>query len=146
VTKGKFPTGSRNFIPGARLAAMRPTGRRAAGKSIQNKIFKINLNKQGGFTVAVKRDAYIEKLKGNIDKWNAEIDEFQAKADKAKDDAQAEFHKQIAEIKAKRQELEGKMADLKNASEEAWEDIKGGVDVSRQILGQAIKSAKDRFN
>lgn len=96
--------------------------------------------------MATKRDAYVEKLKKNIDKWNAEIGDFQAKADQAKDDAKAEFLRQIAEIKAKRQELEGKMADLKNAGEEAWEDVKKGVDVARQILGQAIQSAKSRFD
>jgi hypothetical protein len=96
--------------------------------------------------MGTKKDAYVEKLKGNIDKWNAEIDEFQAKTDKAKDEVQVEFQKQIAEIKAKRQGLEGKMAELKNAGDEAWEDVKGGVDVARQILGQAVNSAKDRFN
>lgn len=95
--------------------------------------------------MGTKRDAYVEKLKGNIDKWNAEIDAFQAKADQAKTDVQVELHKQIVEIKAKRQALEGKMADLKNAADEAWEDVKGGVDVARQILGQAINSAKDKF-
>ncbi len=96
--------------------------------------------------MATKRDAYVEKLKGNIAAWNGEIDEFQAKADKAKDDAQVEIKKQIEEMKAKRLALEGKMADLQNASEEAWEDVKGGVDVARQILGQAVKAAKDKFN
>ena len=96
--------------------------------------------------MGTKRDAYVEKLKGNIVHWNAEIDEFQAKADKAKADAQVEFQKQIVEIKAKRQALEGKMADLQNAADEAWEDVKGGVDVARQILGQAVQAAKSRFN
>lgn len=95
--------------------------------------------------MGTKRDAYVEKLQGNIAKWNGEIDEFQAKADKAKAEVQAEFLKQIAEIKAKRQALEEKMADLKNAADGAWEDVKSGVDISRQILGQAVKSAADRF-
>jgi len=95
--------------------------------------------------MGTKRDAYVEKLQGNIAKWNGEIDEFQAKADKAKADAQVEFHKQIAEIKEKRQALEAKITDLKNAADEAWEDVKAGVDVSRQILGQAIHTAKSRF-
>lgn len=96
--------------------------------------------------MGTKRDAYVEKLQGNIAKWNGELDEIQAKADKAKDELKAEFQKQIEEIKAKRLALEGKMTDLKNSSEEAWEDVKSGVDVARQILGQAISSAKARFN
>jgi uncharacterized coiled-coil DUF342 family protein len=95
--------------------------------------------------VGTKRDAYVEKLKGNIDKWNAELDVLQAKADQAKADAKVELGKHIAEIKAKRQALEAKMGELKNSADEAWEDVKKGVDVARQILGQAINSAKDRF-
>lgn len=95
--------------------------------------------------MGTKRDAYVEKLKGNIVKWNAEIDEFQAKADQAKAEAQAEFHKQITEIKAKRIVLEEKIEELNKAKDEAWEDVKSGVDVSRQILGQAITAAKSRF-
>jgi hypothetical protein len=96
--------------------------------------------------MGTKRDAYVEKLKGNIARWNGEIDEFQAKADQAKADAQVDFQKQIVEIKAKREALEGKMADLQNAADEAWEDVKSGVDVARQILGQAVQAAKSRFN
>lgn len=96
--------------------------------------------------MGTKRDAYVEKLKGNIVSWNAEIDEFQVKANQAKADAQVEFQKQITEIKAKREALEGKMADLQNAADEAWDDVKNGVDVARQILGQAVQAAQSRFN
>jgi hypothetical protein len=96
--------------------------------------------------MGTKRDAYVEKLKGNIDDWNTEIDEFQVKLKQAKADVQVEYHKQIEEIKVKRQALEGKLADLKNAGDEAWEDVKSGVDVARQILGQAVKAAKSKFN
>jgi hypothetical protein len=95
--------------------------------------------------MGAKRDAYVEKLKGHIDRWNAEIDGFQAKADQAQAEAKVEFNSQIAEIKAKRLALEEKMLNLKNAGDEAWEDVKSGVDVARQILGQAVQSAKSRF-
>lgn len=96
--------------------------------------------------MATKRDAYVEKLKGNITAWNGEIDELQAKMGKAKDEAQVELKKQVEEMKAKRLALEEKMENLQQASEDAWEDVKSGVDVARQILGQAVKSAKERFN
>ncbi len=96
--------------------------------------------------MATKRDAYVEKLKGNIAMWNGEIDEFQAKAGKAKDEVQVEFKKQIEEMKAKRLALENKMSNLQQASEDAWEEVKTGVDIARQILGQAVKAAKDKFN
>jgi predicted nucleic acid-binding Zn-ribbon protein len=96
--------------------------------------------------MATKKDAYVEKLMGNIAVWTREIDEIQAKAAKAKDDVLVEIKKQVEEMKAKRLALEGKMADLQKASEEAWEEVKGGVDVARQILGQAVKSAKEKFN
>ncbi len=95
--------------------------------------------------MGTKRDAYVEKLQGNIAKWNGELDEIEVKAKHAKDDAKVEFNKLIEEIKAKRLSLEGKITELKNSSEDAWEDVKKGVDVARQVLGQAVNSAKEKF-
>jgi len=92
-----------------------------------------------------KRDVYVRKLKSNIDKWNSEIDKLQIKADQAKAETKVKFRKQIADLKVKRRELEGEMADLRKAGEAAWQDVKSGVDVVKVVLGESIKSAKSRF-
>jgi len=96
--------------------------------------------------MGTKRDAYVQKLKENIDKRNVQIDKFQAKADQAQAEAQVQYREQIEELKAKRQELVVKIAELQKARETAWEDVKTGVDSAWKTMGESIKAARSRFN
>ena len=93
-----------------------------------------------------KREIFMDKLKRNIDNWNVEIGHFEAKAEQSKTGLQADFRKQVAELKASHHELEAKLLDLQATSEAVWEDVKVGVDAVRQALGDSIESAKHRFN
>ena len=92
-----------------------------------------------------KRDAYVQKLKAKLDEWNAEIDVLAAKADQAEADAKIAYHKRLEDLRAKRTELEGKIAELEQAGEGAWEDLKQGLDNSWQILKTSFKRAKSEF-
>lgn len=92
------------------------------------------------------RDAYVEKLKAQMDEWNAEIDKLQARADAAQADARAAYQKHLIQLKSKRQVLKEKMDELHHAGEGAWEDVKKGVDTAKHILAESIQSAKSRFN
>jgi hypothetical protein len=38
-----------------------------------------------------------------------------------------------------------KLGELKRAGEDAWEDIKSGMDLAWESLGDAMKSARSRF-
>jgi chromosome segregation ATPase len=96
--------------------------------------------------MGTKRDNYIEEVKSKIDRWNVEINKFQAKAGKAKAAAQAQLTKELNEIKSKRKVLEEQIAEMQRAGETAWEDVKVGVDLAWQTLGDAIQTAKSRFN
>jgi hypothetical protein len=48
-------------------------------------------------------------------------------------------------LKAKRKEVEDKMAELQQAGEGAWEDLKQGLENSWEILKGAFAKAKSRF-
>jgi hypothetical protein len=39
-----------------------------------------------------------------------------------------------------------KLASLRNAGEGAWEDLKAGVDMAKDAIGEALESARSRFN
>ncbi len=93
-----------------------------------------------------ERDAYVEKLKTKIDEWNAEIDKLQTQADQAQADARVAYQKHMVELKSKRQVLQEKMAELHQAGENAWEDVKKGVETAKKILSESVQTAKSRFN
>ena len=92
-----------------------------------------------------KRDAYVQKLKAQLDEWNADINKLEAKSDQAEAGAKIEYHKRIADLRARRKVVEDKIGELQQAGEGAWEDLKSGVQGAWDAMEQAIKSARTRF-
>lgn len=91
------------------------------------------------------KEAYEKKLQAQFDEWGAEIDKLKAKADKAEADAQLEYYKEIEELRTKQEIASKKLAELKEAGEDAWEDLKAGIESAWDSLGNALKSAASRF-
>jgi len=91
------------------------------------------------------RDAYVQKMKAKIDEWNADIDKLTAKADQAEADVKIRYHQQLEELRAKRQEMENKIADLQSAGESAWEEMKQGVESSWATWKASFSKAKTQL-
>ncbi len=91
------------------------------------------------------KEAYQKKLEAQLVEWSLEIDKLKAKADKAEADAQLEYYKHIEELRTTQEAAHSKLAELKEANDDAWEDIKAGVDNAWDSLGNALKSAALRF-
>ncbi len=92
------------------------------------------------------KEAYEKKLQAQLDEWGAQIDTLKAKADKAEADVQLEYYKEIEELRAMQNEANKKIVELKNASDDAWEDLKAGMDSAWDSLSIAVKSATSRFS
>ena len=91
------------------------------------------------------KEAYKKKLEAQFDEWKVEIDKLKAKANKAEADAQIKYHKQIENIRTKQEAVREKLVELKDSGDEAWEDLKAGLDNAMKNLGDAIKTANSRF-
>ena len=91
------------------------------------------------------KEAYKKKLEAQFDEWKVEIDKLKAKADKAEADTQIKYHKQIENIRAKQEAVREKLVALKDSGDEAWEDLKAGLDNAMKNLGDAIETATSRF-
>ncbi|MCB2184195.1 MAG: coiled coil domain-containing protein [Desulfobulbaceae bacterium] len=92
-----------------------------------------------------KKEAYEKKLQAQLDEWEAEIDKLKAKADKAQADAQIDYNEEIEELRAMHAEAKGKLAELRKAGDDAWKDLKMGIESAKDSLGTALKSAFSRF-
>ena len=91
------------------------------------------------------KEAYEQKLQGQLDEWSAEIDKLKAKADGAEGDAQVEYYKKIKELRSMQDTAANKLTELKDAGKDSWEDLKAGIDSSWDSLGNALKSAASNF-
>ena len=74
------------------------------------------------------KDVYVQKLHAKIDEWNAEMDKLKAKGDSVVAEKKAEYQKEVAALEAKRDNLKEKIEQLSGAGENAWKDLKAGVD------------------
>lgn len=88
------------------------------------------------------RDDYVQKMHSLLDKLNDEIDALTERAENAGSDVRDE----VARLRAKQDEARTKLASLRDAGEGAWQDLKAGVEMARDAIGEAIESAKSRFN
>lgn len=91
------------------------------------------------------REQYINGIKEKLDKWNTELKRLEEKITDVKDEAKAKLTEEVRIAETKRNDLQGKLKDLQNARDDAWEDLKIGVDMARNALGESIKSAMERF-
>ena len=91
------------------------------------------------------RDDYVRKMHVLLDKWNAEIDDLENRAELAEANLRDSYREQIAHLRARQHDARTKLAGVRDASESAWEDLKTGLELARDAVGEAIESAKTRF-
>jgi len=87
----------------------------------------------------MNRDAYVQKMKEQLDQWNAEAAKWEAKARDAQVSMKAEYEKQLEQLNSRRDEAMYQMKLLQGASADAWQDMMKGAD-------QAVKSMQEAFN
>lgn len=91
------------------------------------------------------KESYQQKLQAQMDEWNSEIDKLKAKADKADAEIKIEYYKKIDDLRVKQQEATDKLAGLVSASDDAWEELKAGIESAWFTLGESIDRAKEKF-
>lgn len=92
-----------------------------------------------------KRDAILEGIKGKLDSWNAQIDALAEKKDQASAETRKIYHEKVQYLKAKKIELEQRLAEARGSSADAWHDLRTGLEGAASTLGSALKSAAFRF-
>lgn len=92
-----------------------------------------------------ERNQYIEKVRARIAQWDAEIDRMKAKADEAEADARIEYEKQMREMQARRDEGVDRLEMLREASDEAWKDVRSGFDRAWDEISGAFDRAMSRY-
>jgi hypothetical protein len=88
------------------------------------------------------RREYIEKIAARLKELDDEISELEIIADKAAEEVKAEYHQQIKDLFLKKENLQNKVTGIREASGNAWEDMKAGARLSWEVLNDSVKSSK----
>lgn len=91
------------------------------------------------------REEYVRMMQAKLEEWNTEIDTLSAKAGKVTEDVRHEYNEQIEVLKVKQAAARQKIEELQHSGENAWKDLKSGIDLAWTAMGEAIDSARSRF-
>ena len=83
---------------------------------------------------------YINKMAVRLKELESEIEELEQIADKAIAETKAEYRQQISELFLKKEAVHSKILKIREASGNAWEDMKAGVELSWEAFDESVKS------
>ena len=91
------------------------------------------------------KEAYKQKIEAELELAQAKFAEFKAQAKISTADARIKHAKQVDEIEQRVGATKAKLKELGEASEDAWEQLKGGVESAWGALSAAILNAAAKF-
>ena len=91
------------------------------------------------------KKAYEKKIQAQVDEWNAEIEKLKAQASQVRADMQINYNNQIEELQQRKKSVNKKLTQLKQASEESWEDLKAGIDEGIDLFKITVDSIISRY-
>lgn len=91
------------------------------------------------------RDEWVETAKTKLDEWNAELDRMEEKARSARREQEARYQRRMADLERKRAEVREKLAEIQEAGDAAWDELKDGARKSLQVLTEAVRAALEEF-
>ncbi len=95
------------------------------------------------------RDEFVRSMHSKLDLMNNQIDALaktmSAKADYLEAGVRSEYQKQMDALVSKRDSARSKLGEIESSGEGAWQDLKAGVELAWDALGEAVRSAMSRF-
>ena len=91
-------------------------------------------------------DAYKQKARAQIKEMKAKMQMLEAQAEKAGADMRIKYEKNLNDWKSRFDNIDMRLNKLSDSSEDAWEEIRTGIDKTMDELNNAIDNAKEQFN
>jgi hypothetical protein len=92
-----------------------------------------------------QKGEYQKKLQGVMHDLDERIDDLKSKAEEASEEAKKRYAKEMEELRPKREALRKKLAQVREAAPDVWDDIKSGVGAAAHDLGRAIDRVRARL-
>jgi ribosome recycling factor len=99
---------------------------------------------QGPITMS-KRDAYIAKMKLQLDELNANMKNVEAKAKVAKEDALEKYKEEMSKLRHQSKLAVAKMEELKATTEDTWELMAAEMEKVRDAFTHSFHYFKSQL-
>lgn len=91
------------------------------------------------------RDVYIAKMKLQLDELDTKMDTLEAKARDAKADAREKYRAEMVKLRHQSTLAKGKLAEMKAASEDAWETMVAEMEKIRDAFTHSFSYFKSQL-
>jgi hypothetical protein len=91
------------------------------------------------------KDTYKEKMQAQLDEWKEEIGKLKEKATTISAEAKAEINIKIQGLEDKVKEGKIKLEELAEATEDAWENVKDGLETFWNSVKKNIQETVDKI-
>ena len=93
-----------------------------------------------------KRTKYINSVEKKLREWDKEIEKLETRGEQAEAEVKAGYQEQLRELREQRADAEQKLKELQQAGDEAWDELKNGLEKSFDSLSSAVKAALKKFS
>ncbi len=91
------------------------------------------------------RDAYVEKLRVQIDEWNVEISRLEAEAEKTVREERMRYERHIRDLREMRRKAQLRLTEIQEAREDSWEELKEDVGNVWNTFKETLARTKSEF-
>ncbi len=88
---------------------------------------------------------YQGRMESQLSELGKKIDELTDEAEHAAENVKHEYYENIDVLRSQKDDIQGKLGELKHSSGKAWEDIRNGMDRSWDEVQGTLKKAASRF-
>ncbi len=92
-----------------------------------------------------KRDAYVEKMKQQLDDLNAKMSVVEAKAQEAREDAREKYRKEMTKLRHQSDLAVAKLDEMKSAGEDSWEKMVDEMEKVRDAFTHSFNYFKSQL-
>jgi hypothetical protein len=95
-------------------------------------------------SVSKRKKAYLDKIEDQLEEWGTEIDILKARAEKSKAEVRVRCLEQVEALRNKQKAVKKMLRQFGESGDEAWEDLKGGMDDLKKSLKRAVSRFKEK--